>query len=342
MEDGTENICLGGTFSPIHTGHLTLLREAFARGRKVSVGLTSDELATRNRERKVEPFEIRKDRLTRILDRMSDRSGVPYSVSEIRDRFGFATRAEIDSIVVSEETEKTADEIDDERRRMGLPPLRRFVVSMVTDREGVKISSTRISEGKIDVEGNILEERPPRPASKRICVHLGSKNPDKALGVINAFKRYSHSIQILQYGIDQEPNMAEKADLIEGAIYRSRYVSSRIDPGNLTPFDYFVGVETGIIEMNGNFFLFHCCHVSHQGLDGTGISCGIEIPSGMIERIMVYRGRTIETKDILGKRMSLVETLSSGTVSRMELVEQSCRMALLSLSESKRSGGEAI
>jgi pantetheine-phosphate adenylyltransferase len=339
MEDGTENICLGGTFSPIHTGHLALLREAFQRGRKVSIGLTSDDMATRNRERIVEPFESRKNKLKRILEQMSDLFGVPYSISEIEDRFGFATRPEIDSIVVSEETEKTADEIDDERRRIGLPPLRRFVVSMVTDMEGRKISSTRISQGEIDMEGNILEDRPPRSEIRRICIHLGSKNPDKAQGVINAFRRHSPTIQVLQYEIDKEPNMSERADLIEGARYRSKYVLGRIDREKVSQFDYFVGVETGIFEMRGSWFLFHCSLIYNQGFEGIGISSGIEVTPDMIDHIMVYRGRSMETKDILGMRTSLVETLSSGTVSRIELVEQSCRMALLSLTNSKKAGG---
>ncbi|MBN1539900.1 MAG: pantetheine-phosphate adenylyltransferase [Candidatus Thermoplasmatota archaeon] len=157
MEEQVLNICVGGTFSPLHSGHLELLREAFRRGRKVWVGLTSDEMAKRGRKRPVEPFESRKAVLMNVLDGLSRERSVPYTLLEINDRYGFATIPEIDSIVVSEETEHTVDEIDEERSRKGIPPLKRFVVGMVTDRNGIGISSTRVASGEIDVRGYPLD-----------------------------------------------------------------------------------------------------------------------------------------------------------------------------------------
>ncbi|MBN1389713.1 MAG: pantetheine-phosphate adenylyltransferase [Candidatus Thermoplasmatota archaeon] len=151
-----ENICLGGTFSPLHAGHMALLVEAFRRGRRVSIGLTSDEMASRGRERRVKPFEERKKTLVEALERLSSKYSVPYTVEEITDRVGFAVMSEIDSIVVSTETERNVDIIDEERRRVGLPPLKRVVVNIVTDRKGTRLSSTRVASGQIDPEGNVL------------------------------------------------------------------------------------------------------------------------------------------------------------------------------------------
>ncbi|MGA1820011.1 MAG: pantetheine-phosphate adenylyltransferase [Thermoplasmatota archaeon] len=337
MEEQMENICLGGTFSPIHSGHMRLLEEAFQRGKRVSVGLTSDEMATRDRKRKVDPFEDRRRDLMSIMDRLSERFSVPYSISEINDRFGFATMAEIDSIVVSQETESTVDEIDEERAREGLPPLKRFVVEMVTDRNGRKLSSTRVDSGEIDGDGNILGNGNQDQNHRRICVHLGSKNQDKAEGVISAFRRYSAGIQLLQYNVG-EGRTSNRLDILEGARDRSREARERNSNVSISPFDYFVGIEAGPVLMKGSWFLVHGCHILNDGYEGLGISSGLEIPPEILERIMVYRGRSWETRDILGSRTSLVENLSGGTLSRRDLVEQACRMALLSLTNAKKGG----
>jgi non-canonical (house-cleaning) NTP pyrophosphatase len=78
----------------------------------------------------------------------------------------------------------------------------------------------------------------------------------------------------------------------------------------------------------------------NEEYEGTGLSSGIEMPVRIVERIMIYRGSTYETRDILGMRTSLVENLSGGTFSRLEMVEQACKMALLSLTNSKKAGGQ--
>ncbi len=51
-------VAVAGTFDVLHDGHLALLRRAFEVGDEVVVGITSDEMASRNRDAIV-PLHIR-------------------------------------------------------------------------------------------------------------------------------------------------------------------------------------------------------------------------------------------------------------------------------------------
>jgi pantetheine-phosphate adenylyltransferase len=62
----------------------------------------------------------------------------------------------IDAIVVSEETEPRARQINEKRRSMGKAPLPIVIVKMVLSEDHYPISSTRIWFEEIDREGNLL------------------------------------------------------------------------------------------------------------------------------------------------------------------------------------------
>lgn len=332
MEEGsTSNICIGGTFSPLHEGHRILLREAFKRGGKVWVGLTSDKMARRSRERTVLSYEERVRDLKETLELLSSEFGIDYSVREINDRYGFAVMEGVDSIVVSRETEQTVDDIDRERSRRGLKPLKRFVIDMVLDDSGKRISSTRISRGEIDIQGRTASEKRIFESVNRVCLHLGSRNPDKVRGAITAFRRYWPEVQVFQYEVGGSNQMMRSDSPLEGAFNRAEEVRERIDSPAMGISDYIVGIESGLMEIKGTWFMVHCCFVSGRRGRGTGLSSGVEIPPDMMESIMIYRGSPLETRDILGTRTTLIENMSGGSVSRDTLIEQSCQMALISM-----------
>jgi pantetheine-phosphate adenylyltransferase len=330
MEDtDRSNICIGGTFSPLHRGHLQLLRTAFDHGKKVFVGLTNDAMAQRSRDRTVMSYKERYEQLEKVLKDLSKQYSADYTIREISDRFGFAVKEEIDAIVVSRETEPTTDEIDKERIKRGLEPLKRYVVDMVLDDKGSKISSTRVEKGEIDREGRYQLEK--LRADQRVCVHLGSKNREKAIGVINAFTRYYNEVQLFKYEVKGSQGIPGSDDPIQGARSRVEEVRSKTSSSEISARDHLVGIESGLIEKNGIWFMVHCCYISFKGKEGFGMSSGYEITPDMLESIMSYRGTTWEIKDITGIRRSLIENLSGGSMSRDSLVEESCRMALLSL-----------
>jgi pantetheine-phosphate adenylyltransferase len=140
-------VAVGGTFDGLHLGHKVLLNKAFELGDRVIIGLTGDAYA----KGKSMSYEKRKRNLEMFL------RGKNYEIVELSDAYGPAIiDAELDAIVVSEETKAKALEINDIRGKRGLKPLEIVVVPMVMAADGKPISSTRIRRGEINSEGRLL------------------------------------------------------------------------------------------------------------------------------------------------------------------------------------------
>ena len=146
-------VCLGGTFDRIHIGHERLLKIAFEVGEEVIIGLTSDTKAKRGRvNEKLSSFKNRYTNLVNFLSKQFDNN---FSIVELNDDWGpGALDEDLDAIIVSEETEKVASELNKKRALKGLNPLDIVTVSLILDKKGEKISSTRIRNSEIDREGN--------------------------------------------------------------------------------------------------------------------------------------------------------------------------------------------
>ena len=146
-------VCLGGTFDRIHIGHERLLKIAFEVGEEVIIGLTSDTKAKRGRvNEKLSSF---KNRYTNLENFLSKQFDINFTIVELNDDWGpGALDEDLDAIIVSEETEKVASELNKKRALKGLNPLDIVTVSLILDKKGEKISSTRIRNSEIDREGN--------------------------------------------------------------------------------------------------------------------------------------------------------------------------------------------
>ncbi len=170
---GTDRIAiLGGTFTPIHNGHRALLHKAFQTASHdgegdghVIVGLTSTALAeqTRSDPSHVEllgPFEQRRANLDAELDRTSMAYSASYEIITLEDTGGPAvTREDVDALVTSPEAkaQRRAHELNQRRIDDGLRPLEVHTPPFVVAEDGIRISSTRIRNGEIDVHGRILD-----------------------------------------------------------------------------------------------------------------------------------------------------------------------------------------
>jgi len=149
-------VAVGGTFDPIHDGHIALLRRActLGEGGDVVIGLTSDEMARESRTRNVRDFETREKNLRAIVLRCF---GIKDAhVTKIIDQCGPSIYEDFDFIVVSPETLPMAEKINRLRGKKNLKPMQISEIEYQLAQDQVRISSTRVSEGKIDRHGKIL------------------------------------------------------------------------------------------------------------------------------------------------------------------------------------------
>lgn len=150
-------VAVGGTFDELHMGHKSLLSKAFEIGEKVMIGLSSDEFVSKmGKPHITAPYAERERELRSFLAKSgwADRA----EIVPLRDPYGLTVSGKgLEALVVSKETESTAEKINEIRAKAALPRLKIFAVSMVPADNCVPISTTRIRSGEIDREGHILK-----------------------------------------------------------------------------------------------------------------------------------------------------------------------------------------
>lgn len=148
-------VCLGGTFNVIHEGHLVLLNKAFEEGDEIYIGLTTDTMASRSRKVPLQDYETRLQNLNNTLDQISGNK--PFFVFPLEDPMGRAANGNFEVIVVSQETVRGAEKINEVRARNGLKPLEIVIIDMVLADDGEPISASRVVRGKIDLKGKATQ-----------------------------------------------------------------------------------------------------------------------------------------------------------------------------------------
>jgi len=145
-------VAVGGTFDQFHQGHRILLEKAFQIGETVLIGVTSDEFGGEKGE--IEPCNVRMSNLNSILEGKSN-----YQLARLEEHYGPTVEDEsIDALVVSQETEPTAQEINQIRKENRIKTLDIITIKMVLAEDGKPISSTRIRRGEIDNKGTIIKD----------------------------------------------------------------------------------------------------------------------------------------------------------------------------------------
>ncbi len=150
-------VCVGGTFNVLHKGHLRLLNKALdisGCNGFLFIGIANGKLIFHKRD--VKSFEKRKNQIIKMI---TQRKCVPTVLIEpIIDRFGPTIENDFDVIVVSEETKATAEEINRIRKQRGKKSIKIVEIPMVYADDGKPISSSRISNGDITMDGRVVHE----------------------------------------------------------------------------------------------------------------------------------------------------------------------------------------
>ena len=148
-------VAMGGTFDIIHKGHLTLLSNAFDISDKVIIGITSDEFAAKKGKIPTNKYDQRFENLASVLTKKFPNTF--FKISKLENDFGPAVlEIEVEALVVSDETSNQGTILNELRAKKNLPSVQVVTVPMFLAKDGTKISTTRIKNSEIDIDGNLL------------------------------------------------------------------------------------------------------------------------------------------------------------------------------------------
>ena len=309
-----KRVVVGGTFEFLHKGHRALLRKAFEIGDSIIIGITADGF----KEECGRSFEERK----RMVENFIKNFGKEFQIVKINDKFGPTLREDFDLIVVSRETRKTAEEINEVRRKKGMKEMEIVEIPIFYAEDLLPISSRRIREGDIDEEGRRL--RPLR-------VNVGSTNPSKIRAVERVFREI-FNFDIIVRGVEVPSHVSPQPhndETIRGAINRAKNAMGDAD--------YAVGIEAGLFwnpVVEEYFDMAFCAILDRQGKYTYGHSGGFVYPPEVIE--MVKKGMEVgEAMEIISgikdikRKMGAIGYLSKGKIDRVEFNAQAVLMAMI-------------
>jgi pantetheine-phosphate adenylyltransferase len=164
LEEKFHIVATGGTFDELHVGHIALLAKAFQVGKKVIIGVSSDNFAASRGKKLKYNFEARIANLKNMIKK--EFGDVNYEIAKLDGDFGPAvTTDNVEALVTSTETQSKGKLLNEMRAKIGVKPAKIITVDLVKAEDGSRISSTRIRSGEIDRQGRLLLKRSPKNSS---------------------------------------------------------------------------------------------------------------------------------------------------------------------------------
>ena len=119
----------------------------------VFIGISTGDLLKKKND--VKSFEEREKIIEQYI--IETKYTTHVTIQPIKDKYVPSIDGDFDAIVVSPETYKTAEEINKIRKQNGKKPLKIVQIPFVLAKDGKPVSSTRIKNKEININGHVLQ-----------------------------------------------------------------------------------------------------------------------------------------------------------------------------------------